>query len=230
LIAGRLPVEEPGLKTNYESIYLWVYADRRDLIPCLAQGHKNRHKRVSGKGVRKSKIPDRVDISERPAVVNERARVGDWEADTVVSRRGKGALAVFVERKTRFYTAVKMKDKSAGEMFRAAVKALGRLPAVLRKTITYDNGSENVLHREINEELGTSSYFCKPYHSWEKGSVENRNGQIRKYFEKRCNFCLTNQKEVDYYVRVINDRPMKCLRYRTPNEVFVRYLSVALRN
>ena len=115
-IAGRLSADYPELKTNYESIYLWIYTERRDLIKCLVRAHKKRHKRSSGKVLRKTKIPGRVDIDQRPPGIESRKEAGHWEADTVVSRQSKAVTAVFVERKTRIYIVIKMKDKSAQSM------------------------------------------------------------------------------------------------------------------
>jgi IS30 family transposase len=228
-IAGRLPLDIPGIKTNYESIYLWIYKQRRDLIKYLARGHKIRHKRSV---TRKSRvnIPGRVDISERPAHIENRQRIGHWEADTVVSRQSKEATAVFVERKSRVFFVIKMKDKSASSMHLASLKALSWLPANLRRTITYDNGLENALHELTNLFLGTKSYFCKPYHSWEKGSIENRNGILRRYFPKKHDWRLTTQKQIDKVIRNINSTPMKCLGYKTPYEVFANLTGVALRH
>jgi IS30 family transposase len=113
-------------------------------------------------------------------------------------------------------------------MKRALEKALGRLPPRLRRTLTYDNGLENALHELVNESLGTKSYFCKPYHSWEKGSIENRNGILRRYYPKKYDFALTSQKEINRIVSRINSTPMKCLSYRTPAELFAKSGGVAL--
>jgi IS30 family transposase len=228
-IAGRLPLEIPGLKTNYESIYQWVYTERRDLIPCLVRAHRKRHKRSGKKKVRLTKIPNRVDISERPVEVLSREQAGHWEADTVVSRQSKVAMAVFVERKSRMYLAVQMPDKSAASMEGATVKALGAFPPELRRTITYDNGTENAGHEAINRALGTRSYFCQPYHSWEKGSIENRNGIFRRFFQKKFDFRLTSQNKVDIIIKRINEAPMKRLGFRMPGEVFADLGGVAVR-
>jgi IS30 family transposase len=124
----------------------------------------------------------------------------------------------------RFYMAVRMEDKTALSMRRA----LGGLPAGLRRTVTYDNGLENALHEVTNRELVMKSYFCKLCHSWEKGSVENQNGMLRRYFPKGHDWRLTTQKELDRVVRRINATPMKRLGYKTPAEVFAKYAGVAL--
>jgi len=227
-IAGRLPIEEPGLSVSYETIYQWIYAERRDLIKHLVCGHRERRKRSNAHQSRVGRIPNRRDITERPAIVGARKEFGHWEADTVVSRQSKAAVAVFVERKSRFYIAVKIKDKSAEEMFFTAITALARFPKAMRKTITFDNGLENALYDKIDAALGTTSYFCKPYHSWEKGSIENRNGILRRFFAKKHDWGLTKKSECDIVLRKINAMPMKCLGFRTPYEVFSHYAGVAL--
>jgi IS30 family transposase len=214
----------PELNTNYESISLWIYTERRDLIPCLVRSHKKRHTRPSGKKSRVSRIPGRVDITERPPHVEMRAQAGHWEVDTVISRESKACVAVLVERKSRFFPVILLKDKTASAMH----EALSGLPSGLRRSLTYDNGLENALHELTNIELDVKSYFCKPYHSWEKGSIENRNGILRRYFPKKYNWCLTTQKKIDKVVNRINATPMKCLGFKTPAEVFAKCGGVAL--
>jgi IS30 family transposase len=227
-ISGRLPIDHPGLSTNYESLYQWIYQERPDLIKYLPKAHKKRRKRPPAKKNHPSKIPNRIDITERPARIEERKQAGHWEVDTVVSRQNRACAAVLVERKSRLYIVILMKDKSARSMRRALEKALRRLPPRLRRTLTYDNGLENVLHELTNRVLGTKSYFCKPYHSWEKGSIENRNGILRRYFPKKHDWALTTQKELNKVANKINSTPMKCLGYKTPAEVFAEYGGVAL--
>jgi IS30 family transposase len=121
-----------------------------------------------------------------------------------------------------------MNDKSASSLHQALLKALSSLPPRMRRTLTYDNGLENTLHELTNVLLNTRSYFCKPYHSWEKGSIENRNGILRRYFPKKHDWALTSQKEINRIVKRINSTPMKCLGYKTPAEVFAKSAGVAL--
>ena len=225
LIAGKLPLDKPGFKTNHESIYLWIYKDRRDLIKYLPRAHRNRQKRSSIKNKRCIRVPDRTMIEHRDPLIETRNEAGHWETDTAVSRQSKAAITATVERKTRYLIAKKIKGKTAKDMHNAVVKSLKKLPQKLRKTITYDNGTENANHKLTDEILKTKAYFCNPYHSWEKGSIENRIGMIRRYFPKKTNWSLITQKQIDKVVKKINTRPMKCLGFKTPEEVFV-----ALRN
>lgn len=221
LIAGMLPIDKPGLKTNHESIYLWLYNDRRDLIQYLPRAHRTRQKRSSIKNKRCIRVLDRTMIDKRPVHIEERKEAGHWETDTAVSRQSKAAITATVERKSRFLIVRKIKGKTAECMHNALVDSLKDLPAKLRKTITYDNGTENANHRLTNEVLKTKSYFCNPYHSWEKGSIENRIGMIRRYFPKKTDWSLITQRQIDKVVKKINTRPMKCLGFKTPEEVFV---------
>lgn len=221
LIAGKLPLDKPGFKTNHESIYLWIYKDRRDLIKYLPRAHRNRQKRSSIKNKRCIRVPDRTMIEHRDPLIETRNEAGHWETDTAVSRQSKAAITATVERKTRYLIAKKIKGKTAKDMHNAVVKSLKKLPQKLRKTITYDNGTENANHKLTDEILKTKAYFCNPYHSWEKGSIENRIGMIRRYFPKKTNWSLITQKQIDKVVKKINTRPMKCLDFKTPEEVFV---------
>lgn len=220
-IAGRLPIDRPGHSTNYESIYQWIYMERRDLIPYLPRSHKKRKKRGSAKYKHCGKIPNRVSIDERPAEVNERGIAGHWETDTAVSRASKGAVKITQERKTRYCKIKKLESKSAVNMHKALVLSLQNIPKSLRKSITYDNGTENARHEKTNILLGTSSYFCNPYHSWEKGSVENCIGLFRRVVPKKTDLSLLSQSELDRIEQKLNRRPRKCLGFMTPEEAFV---------
>lgn len=219
LIAGRIREYHPEHKIGYEAIYQYIYAEGRDLIPCLARKHKQRKNRGYTRKHAQSHIPERVPLSERPEIVNSRQRFGDWEADTVVSRASKSALLVLSERKSRAIMITKLFRKTAAKVRLAAVRRLKEMPDDLRLTLTYDNGPENVEHQAINRELGTQSFFCAPYHSWEKGTVENSIGLIRRYFPKKTNFAEVSYYEVGSVERRLNNRPRKCLNYATPSEV-----------
>ena len=211
-------------KTNHETIYQWIYKDRKDLITCLTKCHKKRHKRAS-KNQKRSKIPNRIMIEKRPEYINLRSRIGHWEIDTAVSRMSKEAIMVLVERKTRFTIIKKLKAKTAIAMHYATVKSFKTLPPKVRKSLTYDNGLENTLHEETNKKLGTKSYFCNPYHSWEKGTVENIIGIIRRFYPKKTDWEKISQWDLNKVARYINNRPMKILGFKTPYQVFVALAS-----
>lgn len=218
LIAGRIKLDQK-YSISHETIYQWIYQDRRDLIQYLRFKHKRRKNRASGKNKRQTKIPNRVSITKRPKYILKRKQSGHWEADTAVSRESKGAIMGVVERVSRFLAAKKLTAKTATNMDRSLVQRLKKYPSKLL-SITYDNGSENVLHIKTNKKLNTKSYFCEPYHSWEKGSIENRIGQIRRFFPKKTDWNSVTQIELNRVVNLINNRPMKCLKFKTPAEVF----------
>lgn len=226
-IAGRIPIDLPGHKTNYESIYQFVYQERRELIPFLRRRHRIRRKRGSAKNKRCIRIPNRTPIDSRPASVNNRKEAGHWETDTAISRASKEALQVSVERKTSFVKLRKLARKSAQCMHEALCDSLLPIKKELRKTITYDNGKENVKHVETNKVLGTDSYFCAPYHSWEKGSVENTIGLVRQYLPKRTDFATIPESQIKMIEARLNSRPRKRLGFLTPEEAFANAVALA---
>ena len=151
-------------------------------------------------------------------VVNNRERFGDFEVDTVISAKGgKSCIAVAVERKSRYYILRKILDKSATSMNNALIDMLKN---TIVKTITYDNGSENMKHEKLNKLLGCQSYFCRPYCSADKGSIENRNKILRQFLPKKTNFDLISQHQIDIIRNKINNRPMKVLNWNTPCSLF----------
>jgi len=208
-------------KTNYESIYQWIYNERKDLIPFLTRSHKKRRKRGSAKQKRCPKVPNRTMIEKRPEYINLRSYIGHWEIDTAISRQSKAAIMVLVERQTRYVIIKKLEAKTAYCMHNATVKSLKNYPAKVRQSITYDNGTENSFHELTNKALGTKSYFCNPYHSWEKGSVENIIGIIRRFYPKKTDWKNISQWDLNKVARFINNRPMKLLGFKTPYQVFV---------
>lgn len=228
LISGRLSLEKPGLKISYESIYRYIYFKARDLISFLPRRHKFRYPR-HGLKKRRTVIPGRTPLSRRPAVIGTREQFGHWESDAVVSHASLDVLNVLVERKSRFVKITKLKRNTAMETSGAIVGRLERYPDKARRSLTYDNGSENVLHQSVNRLLGTRSYFCEPYHSWEKGTVENTNGLIRRYIPKRTSLAKWTEGQIQAIEDRLNNRPRKCLGYRTPREVFLD-LSGALQS
>jgi len=224
-IAGRLKQLSSGATVSPEAIYQYVYdpqaRKRIDLVPYLPRRHRKRFFKGHTRKHQKSHIPSRIAITERPKAVERRKQLGHWEADTMVSRASLAALSVAAERKTRMVKIGKLAQRSAPE-FRASLnRRLSRYPQPARRTITYDNGSENVEHEKVNAVLGTKSFFCNPYHSWEKGTVENLVGLIRRFLPKKTDLATITASQVRLIERRLNNRPRKCLNYQTPNEVFL---------
>lgn len=231
-ISGKLRKDHPDCLISYEAIYQYIYdketRKRVNLAVYLPRAHKNR--KFFGQGHRhrnKLHIPGRVSIDERPKSVAKRLQAGHWEADTVISRQNKRALAVSLERTSRMIHIDKLTTRKSRRVVTAITGQLKRYPKELRRTITYDNGSENVEHERINEILGTKSYFCNPFHSWEKGSVEHAIGLIRRFLPKKTDFAIIDSRQLRKIENLINNRPRKCLNYQTPREV-MKSLIVAL--
>lgn len=220
LTAGRWSILHPEQPISHEAIYQWIYTDERALIPFLVRAHKKRLRRGYSRKHQKTHIPSRISIEERPKEAMERTVAGHWEADTAVSRKSKAALQVAAERKTRLTKLSRLKRKGAHEMRVSLTRRLSRCPKRLRKTITYDNGSENTDHEQTNAVLGTRSYFCTPYHSWEKGTVENTIGLVRRSLPKKTDFAMISDKDLRKIEYWLNHRPRKCLNYRTPAEAY----------
>jgi len=217
-IAGRIKQDLPGCKTNYESIYLFIYNDYPELSEFLVWGRRKRRKRAIKAGKRVVKIPNRVMIDKRPKHINDRRSVGHWEADTVVSRKSKSALVVIRERKLQITYIRKIPRKTAKNMRLAVINVLRKLPKKLVKSITFDNGLENAEHELIAKFLGIKIYFCNPYHSWEKGGVENAIGLIRRFLPKKTDFALIAHSLIRKIQHALNHRPRKSLKFWTPAE------------
>lgn len=226
-IAGRMPIECPGFSISHEAIYQFVYdKEHQDLIVYLARAYRKRRLRGHSSKHKSSHIPSRTSIEKRPKYIERRIQHGHWETDTVVSRKSKRSLAVVLERSSRLVQISKIAAKTSMRFSAAINRRLKCYPQHVLRTITYDNGSENVEHQKVNKLLGTKSFFCNPYHSWEKGSVEYAVGLIRRFLPKKTDFAMISYQKVKRIEHMLNDRPRKCLQFKTPHEVF--YSKVAL--
>lgn len=219
LIAGRLKKRKDLPVISHESIYQWVYADKPYLIGNLVRSHQTRWPKRKSRHSRKHFIIDKVPLAQRPEAANKRTQIGHWETDLVIGK-GRCALKVAVERKHRLTKLKKVIDKTAPSSNTALLSMLGHLPDHAKRSITYDNGSENTEHSKLNLLLGTASFFCEPYHSWEKGTVENTNGLIRRLLPKDTNFDTMSDEAIQKVESWLNDRPRKCLDFFTPQESF----------
>lgn len=220
-ITGHLKdIGEPSVSPEW--IYQHIYADKRsggDLHTRL-RCQKQRRKRY-GSIERRGQIKNRVSIEKRPAVVDLRSRVGDWEADTVIGKQGHSVLVTLVERKTRFTVAIKAANKTAQAVTDAICENLKPYQDNVL-TLTYDNGREFAYHEEIARELTAEGFFAHPYHSWERGLNENTNGLIRQYIPKGKDIDELSDEDVAKIIEKINKRPRKCLGFKTPNQLFIR--------
>ncbi len=203
-----------------ETVYQRVYADKQNggLLWTHLRCQKKRKKRY-GKTERRGQIPNRLFIEERPAIVEQRERIGDWEADTIIGKNHRQAIVSIVDRKSGMTLIRKVERKTAEAVGEAMIALLKPFRKKVH-TITSDNGREFANHQSIAKALKAKFYFAHPYASWERGTNENTNGLIRQYFPKHRDFTTIKQKEIDIAMRKLNDRPRKRLGYLTPNQVF----------
>lgn len=210
---------------SHETLYKWIYSGRgRDshLVDNLRHRGRKRQKRANRNSYR-GLIPNRVDISERPAIVDSRSRLGDIEVDTIAGRGHSGNIVTMIDRASGMLWAELVPTLEASVVCSAVARRLLPFKHIL-KTITFDNGREFSRHADIAGKLGTANYFTKPYHSWEKGSVENANGLLRQYFKKGSSFGHVSQADVQRACDLINNRPRKRFGFLSPYEVFCLYL------
>jgi len=224
-IAGRLALERHP-RISHERIYQYVYAEKAagGTLYRHLRCQKQRRKRY-GSYSRRGHIPNRVTIDARPPVVERKARLGDWEADTIIGRQRTGAILSVVERKSKLTRLAKVARTTAEQVAHALTTQLQPLAV---KTITSDNGREFAQHQQIGQQLKADFYFAHPYHAWERGVNENTNGLVRQYFPKQADFAPITDAQLDHVMQRLNNRPRKTLSYKTPNEVFFKQPLVAL--
>jgi IS30 family transposase len=215
--------EKHGLQISHEWIYQYILTDKQSGgdLHCHLRCQKKRRKRY-GSYDRRGKLRNRVSIDERPAIVDTRQRLGDWEVDTIIGRGHRHAIVSLTERKSRLALLRKVERKTAQAVAEAVIELLRSLPARTH-TITADNGKEFGDHERIAHDLRTDVYFAHPYSSWERATNENMNGLIRQYFPKKRSFATITDKEINYVAERLNNRPRKCLGFKSPNQVFFKY-------
>ncbi|MGK0740835.1 IS30 family transposase [Leucobacter sp. Z1108] len=224
-ISGRLPMEHPNdhrMRVSTETVYAWIYSpgqQHRQLWQYLERGQKKR-RRLKGRSVHTERIKYRVSIHERPTEVDTREEFGHWESDSVLGARGTGALHTTIERRSRYYTAVKLPHAAADPTLHAQLGIYQQLPPHAVRSVTADNGSEFAHHYKLADTIGVPTYFCDPYSAYQRGSNEHFNRRIRRYLPKGESFTDLTQRELDEYVWEINNRPRKVLGWATPAEVF----------
>ena len=219
-VTGRLKLEQ-AISISPESIYQRIYQDKArggDLAGYL-RCQKSRRKRYASGRERRGVLRNRTSIEQRPAVVDQRSRIGDWEGDTVIGKGHQGVLVTLVERKSRYTLAGQLDSRHSARVTQAVIDLL-RPHKSQCKTLTFDNGKEFAEHAFMAQCLQAKVYFAHPYCSWERGLNENHNGLLRQYFPKKTNFLKVSQLEVAEALYLLNHRPRKALGYRTPHEVF----------
>ena len=227
-IAGKLSLDHPKLHVCPETIYSAIYAkeNRRFKLWQYLTIQRGKRMKKGGRHVHHdSRIPEAVSIDKRPKIVDRRIQLGHWETDNVIGRQtDKTALSVTVERKLRLTIMSKLTAKTADEKTKRLFERMSGLPKDLRKTMTADNGAENTKHKEISQSLGMPMYFCHAYHSWERGTVENTNGRIRRYIPKGMSMDEFSARDVQAIEWKINNTPRKCLGFKTPLEALAEVL------
>lgn len=211
---------EYQITVSHEWIYQFVLKNKHqggNLYQHL-RCKKQRRKRYGSTSYR-GRLLNRISIDQRPAIVDTRSRIGDWELDTIIGKRHNQALVSLTERKSRLTLLAKVKRKSA-ELVSHSVQRL--LEPISSKvfTLTSDNGKEFARHLEIATALQADFFFAHPYSSWERGLNENTNGLIRQYFPKKHDFSTIKEKDISMVMNKLNNRPRKCLGFKTPNQVF----------
>ena len=219
-IAGRISIDIPEKQASYETIYQYIFKVDRSLTKYLQRGRKQRRKRRY-KHAQRALIPLRTGIEQRPQQINDRNEIGHWEGDTAVSRQSKAALMVLQERSLGLTLLQKLPRCAPQQMNAAVIKRLKKLPQKLRRSITFDNGQENRRHFELHEALGVQTYFCNPYSSWKKGSVENAVGLIRRFWPKKTDYALISEEEIATVEYLLNALPGKRFGYLSPVEYSV---------
>jgi len=229
-ISGVLKLRH-DMRISHETIYKYIWADKKtegELYLNLRHRGKKYNKRgskLAGRGL----IPGRVDIDQRPKIVEDKSRIGDIEADLIIGAEHKGAILSLVDRHSKYTKLVLLRGKTMEEVTLAIIQALKKEKRYLH-TITYDNGKEFAGHAAISKKLGVKCYFAKPYHSWERGLNEHTNGLVRQYFPKKTLFDTITAEDVECVQNILNNRPRQILNFQTPHEAFAAATQkVALR-
>lgn len=213
--------EEHGIKLSHETIYRYIWRlKKRDVKLYEYLRHRGKKYRSRGRiNGSRSRIPGRVDIAERPAIVEEKQRLGDWEADTIVGKGRTGYIVSLVDRASK-YTKLALVPNGCSDTVIKAIEGCLKPHKPKVFTITFDNGTEFTNHQDLNTSLETDTYFARPYHSWERGLNEHTNGLVRQFFPKGTDFSTLTNAAVERVEHLLNNRPRKILNYKSPTQVF----------
>ena len=224
-IAQRLRYEfpdEPEMWVSHETIYKSLYVQgrgelRRELAACLRTGRAR--PRPRGRIEQRGRIPGMVNISERPAEIEDRAVPGHWEGDLIIGKDGLSAIGTLVERSTRYVMLLHLPEgRTAAEVRTAMTNAVKTLPAKFARSVTWDQGSEMAEHATFTIDTGIDVYFCDPHSPWQRGSNENTNGLLRQYFPKSTDLSIHTAATLQAVADSLNNRPRKTLGWKTPSE------------
>ena len=229
-IAGRMELDGAEHRVSAESIYRHAYSPvgRRAGLPRLLAQRKPKRGRRRRNGRREPAIPNRTPIHQRPTKAHLRSQFGHWEGDLMHFRCQRDILLTLQERRSRLTLAHRLLSKNANAAAEAIAAELGGLPASARRTITHDNGGEFAQHEAVTDAIGLSAYFCDSHSPWQRGSIENANGRLRRELPRKTALTEYTDADIDDVVWNLNTTPRKCLHYQTPIEAFAANLGVAL--
>lgn len=218
-ISGVLGLEGKMLAAS--TIYRYL-DERAPHFKKYLRSSKGKYRRRRGTKIREEarEQAKKRRIDERPAIILRRGRVGDWEGDTMLGRDKRVRIVTFVDRRSGYLIAYLLPRMRAELLASLAIARFGRLPKRKRKTLTLDNGVEFSAWERIEGKTGMTVYFAYPYHAWERGTNENTNGLLRQYFPKRLDFNLVTAKELAHVVRILNNRPRKRFKFKSPRQIF----------
>jgi len=223
-IAGRMKIFLQGQTVSFKTIYRWLYLGLLESCDTKVLRHKGKRRQpVETRG----RFNVGTSIHSRPKEIRKRESFGHWELDTVVSSRGKSkaCVATFAERKTRLYLALKMPDRTSTSMEMAVDALVQTFPGGTFKTATVDRGKEFACYKNLEKDHNLKVYFADPYSSWQRGTNENANGLLREFYPKGHDFALVTEEKLGSVLQLINNRPRKCLGWKTAYESFIEELS-----
>jgi IS30 family transposase len=220
--------DDPRKRVSPETIYATLYLNPRgELRRVLRRGRDHRKRRRTKSSKVPGAIPNMVSIHERPLEVAGRQVPGHWEGDLIADGRTKEAIGVLVERTSRIVFLVKLEASTAKAAERGFARKFRCVPAVLRKSLTYDQGKEMTNHESLARKVNIKVYFADPASPWQRPTCENTNGLIRQYFPKSTNFTDVTQRDLNLVARRLNNRPRKGLNWATPLEIYERFVPAA---
>jgi IS30 family transposase len=230
-IGGRLPIDYPGNTIDDETIYRYIYGKkqvRMKLWQYLTSHRQKRMKQNGRKVTNRGEVVQAISIEKRPAYIEKRVQGGHWETDNMEGKKSdKTGVSVTVERRARIIRIRKLSDHTAGTKTAVLLKQFVKEPHGVKRTITLDNGPENKDGGKFRDQSHMTVYKTVPYHSWEKGTVENTIGRIRRYIPKGTSVDTISEEQVLIIENRMNNTPRKCLGFLTPNEVYAKIASAS---